>query len=264
MRTVSTSQPAMPLTHQPDPTKPVEYISYDGLTAIVSGEVMADDGRYIALEIVGAEVSVKAIAAALVMGKRVDGSEKIVEKDTERIKLVDRPFRMLTVPLTGGVVSLVLLSADTVITMPHEQAQQTKKRKKRLSATYDDRKARAERERDDGSELGTARGDDDDRKEMHFVTLPHSPEFDGVPGGLADALASVFRLPFRRDWLPDLVKRGTAAGLIVPFTSSGTLTGMKLNLIPTAWEGVYRDAVSAAHRAKRREAGRVAKEQVAA
>ena len=99
MRTVATSQPVIPTSHQPDPTKSVEYVSYDGLSAIVSGEVIADDGRYIALEIVGAEVSVKAIAAALIIGKRIDGSEKIVEKDTEQIKLVDRPFRMLTVQI---------------------------------------------------------------------------------------------------------------------------------------------------------------------
>jgi hypothetical protein len=247
-----------------DPASPIEYISYDGLTAIVSGEVMADDGRYIALEIVGAEVSVKAIAAALVMGKRIDGSEKIIEKDTERVTLVDRPFRMLTVPLTGGVVSLVLLSADVVISMPHERAQQTKKRRKRLSATYDDRKSRKEREREDGSELGSARGDEEDRTELHFVSLPHAVESDGVPGGLADALASVFRLPFRREWLPELVRRGKAAGLLSPFTSKGTLDGMKINLVPAAWEGVYRETVSAAHRASRREARRIPKEGITA
>jgi hypothetical protein len=242
----------------------VQYIAYDGLTALVSGDVQADDGRYIALDMVGAEVSCKAIAAALVMGKRIDGSEKIVEIEGDRVKLVDRPFRMLTTPLAGGVVSLVLLSADAVISMPHEQAQQTKKRTKRLSATYDDRAARKEREHQEGAELGSARADDDDRTELHFVTLSNAREPDGVPDGLADALASSFRLPFRREWLPDLVQRGTQAGLLVPFASNGSLTGMKINLVPTAWEGVYGETVSAAHRAAKRQARRVEQEQAAA
>ncbi len=96
------------------------------------------------------------------------------------------------------------------------------------------------------------------------MTLPHAPEVDGVPGGLADALASTFRLPFRREWLPELVRRGTTAGLIAPFTSKGSLAGMKLNLVPAAWEGVYCDTVSAGYRAVRREARREAKEQIAA
>ncbi|MGI8545968.1 MAG: hypothetical protein ACR2M1_01335 [Gemmatimonadaceae bacterium] len=259
MPPIATFQSTSPSTALPDSTAPVEYIMYDGLTAIVSGEVQADDGRYIGLEIVGAEVSVKAIAAALVMGKRADGSEKIVEKQGEQVKLVDRVFRMLTVPLSGGVVSLVLISADAVITMPHEQAQATKKRKKRLSATYDDRAARKQRERDDGGELGSARADDEDRTELHFVTLPQAADPDGVPGGLADALASTFRLPFRREWLPDLFRRGTVAGLIAPFTSRGSLLGMRVNLVPTAWEGVYRETVSAAHRVARRDARSEAK-----
>lgn len=235
---------------------PVHYLMYDGLTAIQAGAVAAPDGKYVALEIVGAEVSVKAIAAALVMSKRADGSEKIVEKDGERVQLVPRAFRMHTVPLAGGVVSLVLLSADAVITMPHEQAQQPKKRKKRLSAIYDDRASRKKRDRDDGNELGTARADEDERTELHFITTPQSAEPDGVPGGLADALASTFRLPFRREWLPELVRRGKAASLIVPFASEGSLVGMKLNLMPAAWEAVYAETVSAAHRAARRAAGR--------
>lgn len=249
------SASATPVTADPASAAPVHYLMYDGLTAIQAGAVAAPDGKYVALEIVGAEVSVKAIAAALVMSKRADGSEKIVEKDGERVQLVPRAFRMHTVPLAGGVVSLVLLSTDAVITMSHEQAQQPKKRKKRLSAIYDDRTSR-KRDRDDGNDLGTARADEDERTELHFITTPQSAEPDGVPGGLADALASTFRLPFRREWLPELVRRGKAASLIVPFASEGSLVGMKLNLMPAAWEAVYAETVSAAHRAARRATGR--------
>ena len=235
-----------------DDPSAAEYIVYDGLTALVAGTVQASDGRYIALEIVGAEVAVKAISAALVMSKRADGSEKVVEKDGVQIRLVERPCRVLTVPLSNGVVSGLMLSVDAVITMPHEQSRHTKKRKKRLSAIYDDRTARRQRERDTGADLGAARGDEDDRTELHFVTVPSAIEPDGVPGGLADTLAATFRLPFRREWLPELVRRGQLAGLITPFASTGSLLGLKLNLVPAAWEGVYRDTVTMLHRQAKR------------
>ena len=239
-------------TSLPNGTPTAEYIVYDGLTTLVAGAVQAPDGRCIALELVGAEVAAKAIAAALVMSKRADGSEKVVEKDGVQIRLVDRPCRMLTIPLSNGVVSVLLLSVDAVITMPHEQTQTAQKRKKRLSAIYDDRTARRQRERDTGAELGAARGDDEDRTELHFVTVPSAIEPDGVPGGLADTLAATFRLPFRREWLPELVRRGQLAGLVTPFTSTGSLLGMRINLIPAAWEGVYRDTVTMLYRQAKR------------